>query len=167
MRNKYRQEAKSQQVIECPTLSLGSSGTAVLGLQNLLKSEGYNPGPTDGIFGSQTQVAVLAFQISRGLVQDEIVGHQTWGALGVKCGAPPPMVHCPVLSLGSTGLAVSGLKDLLKARGFDPGPSNGKFGCKTQAAVLAFQRSRGLVKNGVVGRQTWTALGANCIWLRV
>ncbi|MHB9094845.1 MAG: peptidoglycan-binding domain-containing protein [Eubacteriales bacterium] len=163
MNNKFKPDAKSRQVIQCPTLSLGSTGSAVFGLQDLLKSKGFNPGPTDGIFGPLTQAAVLAFQKSRGLVEDGIVGLKTWGALGVNCGGPPPPVHCPTLSIGSRGLPVSALQDLLRARGFNPGPSDGIFGPVTQAAVIAFQKNRGLIVDGIVGRQTWTALGATCI----
>jgi len=54
-------------------------------VQQLLNSQGFNPGPIDGIFGPRTQNAVIAFQRSRGLVQDGIVGIKTWTALGVRC----------------------------------------------------------------------------------
>lgn len=75
---------------------------------------------------------------------------------------PPPSQRCPTLRFGSTGPAVRELQTLLRARGFDPGPIDGIFGQRTQAAVIAFQRSRGLVPDGIVGIQTWTALGVNC-----
>lgn len=35
---------------------------------------------------------------------------------------------------------------------------DGIFGVRTRAAVVRFQRSRGLVADGVVGRNTWAAL---------
>lgn len=79
----------------CPTLRLGSTGASVTDLQRRLLSFGFNPGPIDGIFGSQTQSAVIAFQRSRGLVADGIVGVQTWTALGVNCGTMPPPTTCP------------------------------------------------------------------------
>lgn len=78
----------------CPTLSVGSRGSSVTELQRLLLAHGFNPGPIDGIFGSQTQGAVIAFQRSRNLVPDGIVGVQTWTALGVNCGTTPPPT-CP------------------------------------------------------------------------
>lgn len=79
---------------QCPTLRFGSQGASVRELQTLLVAHGFNPGPIDGIFGSRTQSAVIAFQRSRGLVQDGIVGVLTWTALGVNCGTPP-VFTCP------------------------------------------------------------------------
>lgn len=79
----------------CPTLRIGSRGASVIELQRLLLAHGFNPGPIDGIFGNQTQAAVMAFQRSRGLVVDGIVGIQTWTALGVNCGTPPPPTCLP------------------------------------------------------------------------
>jgi peptidoglycan hydrolase-like protein with peptidoglycan-binding domain len=53
---------------------------------------------------------------------------------------------------------VSELQRLLAAKGFDPGPVDGIFGPRTAAAVKAYQRSRRLVVDGVVGPKTWGAL---------
>ncbi len=78
----------------CPTLSIGSRGASVLRLQQLLINEGYDPGPVDGIFGSGTQSAVMAFQRDTHIAIDGIVGVQTWTALGVNCGVTPPHT-CP------------------------------------------------------------------------
>jgi uncharacterized protein (TIGR02594 family) len=47
----------------------------------------------------------------------------------------------------------------LQAAGFDPGPLDGIWGAKTRSAVLAFQRAKGLVVDGVVGPMTLRALG--------
>ena len=80
----------------CPTLRMGSQGASVVQLQTLLLANGFNPGPIDGIFGSNTQSAVMAFQRSRNLTVDGIVGVQTWTALGVNCGTTPPPTTCPV-----------------------------------------------------------------------
>jgi len=81
---------------QCPTLRLGSTGPSVTRLQQLLRNEGFDPGPIDGIFGSRTQAAVRAFQSEVDLVVDGIVGIRTWTALGVNCGAtPPPPGICP------------------------------------------------------------------------
>ncbi|WP_313758145.1 LysM peptidoglycan-binding domain-containing protein [Tissierella sp.] len=75
---------------------------------------------------------------------------------------PPPISSCPTLNIGSRGASVAELQQLLRNAGFDPGPIDGIFGTRTQSAVIAFQRSRNLVPDGIVGRMTWTALGVNC-----
>ena len=63
------------------------------------------------------------------------------------------------LRRGATGVEVAKLQTRLKERGFDPGSIDGDFGGGTEAAVLAFQKSEGLVADGVVGARTWAALG--------
>ncbi|MDR5659056.1 LysM peptidoglycan-binding domain-containing protein [Serpentinicella sp. ANB-PHB4] len=79
----------------CPTLRVGSRTESVRKLQTLLRDAGFDPGPIDGIFGSKTEAAVRAFQRSKGLVVDGIVGIRTWTALGVDCDAPTPPPTCP------------------------------------------------------------------------
>ena len=64
-----------------------------------------------------------------------------------------------VLKRGSTGLKVATLQDTLRARGFNPGATDATFGGATEAAVIAFQRSAGLLADGVVGPRTAAALG--------
>ncbi|HEY8499941.1 MAG TPA: M14 family metallopeptidase [Clostridia bacterium] len=61
------------------TLSLNSRGPYVKLVQSLLARIGYNPGPADGVFGQQTQRAVISFQRDNGLTPDGIVGPITWG----------------------------------------------------------------------------------------
>ena len=64
-----------------PMLRTGSRGDAVRKLQELLNAKGYTCGSVDGIFGSKTYAAVLAFQKANGLAADGIVGSLTWGKL--------------------------------------------------------------------------------------
>ena len=64
-----------------PMLRTGSRGDAVRKLQELLNAKGYTCGSVDGIFGSKTKAAVLAFQKANGLGVDGIVGPLTWGKL--------------------------------------------------------------------------------------
>ena len=63
------------------TLRYGDEGLYVQYLQMLLKRAGEDPGHTDGIFGRRTFRAVTAFQSSRGLLSDGIVGQLTWSSL--------------------------------------------------------------------------------------
>lgn len=60
------------------------SGDAVRMIQEKLRMAGFDPGEIDGDFGPHTQAAVLAFQLSHGLVADGEVGPQTEQALGIQ-----------------------------------------------------------------------------------
>ncbi|MEK0083270.1 peptidoglycan-binding protein [Benzoatithermus flavus] len=64
----------------------------------------------------------------------------------------------PVLRRGAHGDEVELLQKNLSAAGFSPGRIDGRFGPATEAALLAFQRSRGLLPDGVAGPVTWHAL---------
>ena len=68
-----------------------------------------------------------------------------------------------MLQLNSSGPDVSSLQQALQAAGFSPGAIDGSFGQGTEAAVLAFQRSKGLAAEGVVGPNTAMALGLAAI----
>ena len=59
---------------------------------------------------------------------------------------------------GSTGAKVKELQQLLKAKGFNPGPIDGIFGSGTVQAVISFQKFQGLNADGVVGPITWKVL---------
>jgi putative chitinase len=62
-------------------------------LQGRLRERGFDPGATDGNFGSATQVAVIAFQRSQqGLLADGVVGPRTAAALGLPNPAEIPSV---------------------------------------------------------------------------
>jgi uncharacterized protein (TIGR02594 family) len=66
-----------------------------------------------------------------------------------------------VLQLDAKGDAVRRLQILLNDN-LRPGTQlrvDGHFGAKTEAAVLKFQFQRGLEADGIVGAQTWAALG--------
>jgi len=69
----------------------------------------------------------------------------------------PPLVR-PTLRIGDRGQHVSILQAQLHFWLFMPGPIDGIFGPMTQRAVMDFQRSRGLVPDGIVGPLTWAAL---------
>ena len=65
----------------CPVLKKGAQGNITKLLQEKLVSLGYSTNGVDGIFGAGTKAAVIAFQKSKGLSADGIVGTNTWRKL--------------------------------------------------------------------------------------
>ena len=146
-----------------PTVYSGSRGESVKTLQERLNAKGYNAGSVDGIFGKNTQAAVMAFQKANGLAADGIVGKLTWAKLYDTTAALPSASTAtgtqPMVYRGSRGDAVRRLQELLNKKGFDCGAVDGIFGSKTYAAVVAFQKANGLGADGIVGPLTWGKLG--------
>jgi peptidoglycan hydrolase-like protein with peptidoglycan-binding domain len=97
----------------------------------------------------------MAFQRARGLEVSGTVEARTRAALEPQRGSGLR----PILKRGVCEASVVVLQKLLATHGFDPGAKDGLFGPKTERAVLAFQRTKGLEADGVVGPNTWNALG--------
>ena len=129
---------------------------AVRRLQRGLRRAGYAPGPVDGRYGPLTMAAVEQFQSNHALVVNGIVGPATRRA----------MRAAPVLSLGAGegsahgSPAVAHLQRQLKRAGFTPGPVDGRFGPRTEHALIDFQRARHLAVDGIAGPITGRALQA-------
>jgi hypothetical protein len=77
------------QVVPVDTADLAST----FGLQTALTKLGFDPGPVDGIPGSRTRAALVAFQTSAGLQPDGIPGPKTFAALrqALKPSAAPAL----------------------------------------------------------------------------
>ena len=69
--------------VPAPSVPLkpGDTGTQVKVLQTGLAALGYDPGKVDGVYGTATTNAVVAFQKASGLTADGVVGPQTRAAL--------------------------------------------------------------------------------------
>jgi N-acetyl-anhydromuramyl-L-alanine amidase AmpD len=76
-------EKKGDYTMEMRILKEGNTGEDVRALQILLNGRGkaYNCGNTDGIFGSKTKTAVIAYQKAKGLEKDGIAGPVTMSSL--------------------------------------------------------------------------------------
>lgn len=139
-----------------PTISIGSTGTAVKLAQRQLVDRGYGPLNADGIFGAQTRTRVRRYQTDRKddqflkLAVDGIVGPKTWGRLDpatIKKGAKGDAVKLLQSHLNWYSPPIGGLA------------VDGDFGPATEASVKEFQDAWGtLAVDGIVGRLTWTAL---------
>lgn len=64
----------------------------------------------------------------------------------------------PTIRRGSLSNYVLIAQDDLNTLGFRTGGLDGIFGVATQNAVISYQRSRGLVADGIVGCNTWRSL---------
>ena len=56
-----------------------------------------------------------------------------------------------MLQQGDSGVDVKTLQQALNGHGFSPGAIDGMYGQGTVAAVIAFQKSEGLLPDGVAG----------------
>lgn len=63
---------------------MGSQSQEVRQIQTVLKEWGYYTGSVDGIFGTRTKSAVIAFQKKNGLTPDGIAGNKTLSAMGIN-----------------------------------------------------------------------------------
>lgn len=81
------QNRRNGDIASVETLSkYGSRGEEVRQIQKKLKSLGYYTGAVDGIYGTGTKNAVIAFQKSCGLTADGIAGPKTLLYLGLGSG---------------------------------------------------------------------------------
>ncbi|MEC4991865.1 MAG: peptidoglycan-binding protein [Oscillatoria sp. PMC 1068.18] len=69
--------------VNLPLLEKGSRGQSVEILQAALQESGEYRSEIDGIFGSKTEAAVMAFQRRYNLIADGMAGENTWKALTI------------------------------------------------------------------------------------
>ena len=157
----------SAQAASYQTLAFGSRGTAVRKLQTALVALGYDPGGTDGKFGTGTQTAVIQYQTGKGLTADGKAGSLTQTALyadvasatqssagtsGESSGSTT--TSSDTLKYGDRGPLVTALQTALVKLGFSTNGVDGRYGNGTQTAVKKFQRANGLYADGLAGTKT-------------
>jgi peptidoglycan hydrolase-like protein with peptidoglycan-binding domain len=127
----------------------------VRGLQRNLRAAGHRPGPVDGVYGPLTEAGVKRLQRDSGLSADGIVGPQTRRVLNAEA---PPLA--PGAGYGQPGGSpqVREVQRRLRALGQRPGPVDGWYGPRTQAAIERFQREAGQRPSGELSPVTAMAL---------
>ncbi len=153
----------------------GERGPGVAEIRNVLMTVGVlADGPAHDFYDESTEQAVRAFQQSRGLSTDGIVGEETWVALDSARWRLGQRALYYGVSDPFTGDDVLQLQERLLEMGYDPGRSDAIYGQRTARAVAQFQREVGLDPDGSCGPQTLNALrrlgrkvvGGRPQWLR-
>lgn len=146
------------------TLTLGMTGNDVYALQERLIELRYLTGVADGVFGAETQAALIAFQKNNGLTADGNAGSSTLKKLAGSCKAATRTTPTPApagtvtLREGDEGENVYILQAYLFELGYYTGRIDGRFSAETTEAVKAFQRANGLTADGIAGKGTQSKL---------
>lgn len=73
-------------VTACGYSTMGSRGSEVRNIQQRLRDWGYYKGSVDGIYGTKTRSAVIAFQKKHGVSADGVCGPVTLKLIGLPTG---------------------------------------------------------------------------------
>lgn len=144
-------------------LAVGARGDKVKELQRALLDTGLTVrGGADGVFGTATKAALIAFQSVNGIQQTGVLtatGAQILG-LGTASGPSGIVGVTGYPSFGENGGRVADLQRALMKSGISvPGGADGMFGGSTAGAVMSFQRREGLPVTGKVDERTAARLG--------
>lgn len=118
-------------------LQNGDSGDDVLRLQRRLKSLGYMTDSADGAYGGSTARSVRIFQYYNNLSQTGIADLTTQQLLFSESAQQPDN---SMLTVGSSGDAVSKLQKRLRVLGFANISVDGDFGSSTRTGVENLQK---------------------------
>lgn len=151
--------ANAQSPSVYPKLKFGMNHKAVATLADLLVFLRLPSGlSTQGsnYFSKAMKVSVLKHQHGHYLTPDGVVGPKTWASMLASAAN----LHWGVTTVrrGSRTRSVVFLQRALVARQRRSLDTDGVFGRATEARVKEYQRSCGLVADGVVGFRTWAAL---------
>ncbi|MGL5065106.1 MAG: peptidoglycan-binding domain-containing protein, partial [Microcoleus sp.] len=133
-------------------LQRGSRGDAVRQLQSRLRSAGKNPGPINGVFGGETEFAVVRFQQERNLPVTGIANAETLAALETGESRSSRVPAVPANNNFNSRSSVQQLQRRLRELRFYSGPVNGIFDRATQAALSRAQRAYGVSGDDLVSR---------------
>lgn len=150
-----------------PVLRAGDRGVFVVDLQKQLTELGYTLGRLDGVFGSRTLAAVVAFQHDNHLVADGIVGDRTWIQLSNAEQRPERPVTAADLGESRTIKAAESGKNIT-ALTATVGAAGAAVSAAEQAVAVAEQANTIMEKVMAVGPWVMIALaigvGGYLLW---
>jgi len=76
-------------------------------------------------------------------------------------GEQKPVRKEKTISAGADGPEVATIQQRLQVHGLAIGTIDGSYGSRTKSAVSAFQQSKRLKSDGIVDKETWTALATD------
>jgi N-acetylmuramoyl-L-alanine amidase len=136
----------------------GDRGPAVVEIRTILATLGLMGDADDAEYDADVEIAVRAFQQSRGLSVDGRVGDETWRALDAARWRLGQRTLYQAVAEPLVGDDVRQLQERLLEMGYDVGRADGVYGGSTARAVAQFQREVGLAPDGSCGPGTMKAL---------
>jgi hypothetical protein len=138
-----------------PTLELGSFGPDVQALQRALMAAGAHLVP-DGMFGRETQDALVAFQRQAGIAATGAAGPEVWSVIDLHQGAASGGMDAPSLVPAGPGQA----KADPGRSGGGSGGGGGSSGSGSGPSTPAEDEAAGGATGGALGAATAAAGGA-------
>lgn len=139
------------------------SSARTVAIQNRLRALGFFTARSTGYYGPITRQAVKAFQRSRGITADGVVGAKTRSALFGRSSSPSRSYRVNAgrygtlsgsIGMGETSARVATLQAKLRTLGyFNSRTNTGYYGPLTRNAVLRYQAANGLPRTGTVSQE--------------
>lgn len=165
-------QPKSVQTVKVRMVRVATVGEAppeaadadtVRSVQEQLNRQGYGPVPTDGVMGMPTRAAIVGYEQDHGMA---LTGEASQALLKELLFGTPPASGAPDAPEVRTPHAQTLIKQVqehLAARGYHPGPADGRLSAATVAALRTFETDQGLVPKGrisaVVVERLQTGIG--------
>lgn len=130
----------------------------IRGIQRQLLSQGYDPGPVDGVNGFLTRASIMAYQHDKGLpvtgeVSERLLKQIVFGESNpLSAGSAKQTIPADTIAL------VKAVQQILAKMGYDPGPIDGIVGTSTRRAIQNFEQEQKMPAKGRISGRLLKAL---------